>query len=353
MDKNPLVQSTSEEVILQQNWWHIEDSIEPSEGRLVFKVQDFFKDIVELKQNNYISIKMPLYFVGFKVRNKNSGQELSFIENYEEDDKGIETNLKVNLGESSDWPKVKNSNNVHVKIEYEYIDFWPKFNRRATVPLGVKKPDPDNNKNFEIEPYDPDLSSFEKLKFRFWPGYNGQFKIEGPSQGEISILVPLGMKLYKEGKETEIILFKGPVKPNTKKVYLGYHKPHVSSYKNKLKYHYIIGNKSYKEIKKTLKDKIDMNLIIEYNVVHEPKFYLIPSFSALIIVVVAIVNWSAENLFYFAVLLLSFSTLYLSLRKEKFQIPLNRFVFVSIILDIGIVMVKFVIKYHVQILSYI
>ena len=216
---------------LKQNWWHIEDSIEPSDGRLVFRVQDFYIKDVCFKKYNYIPVLLSPYFVGFKAKNKNNYQELSFIADFDQEDQhDIEAEIRINIGSASNWPEVGNSGFRHVKIQYEYIDFWPVFEKRSTWPIGTKVPTNTNEKDYKlIFP----KSIIEKIKLLWPPGYNGQFIMSGISQGEISITVPLGMNIKEKGKKTDIILYKGLIKPDTEQILMEYGKPHITYLENK------------------------------------------------------------------------------------------------------------------------
>lgn len=325
---------------LKQTWWHIEDSIEPSDGRLVFRVQDFYIKEACFVKNNYIPILLNPYFVGFKARNKNTNQELSFIADFDqEDEENIGAKIKINIGSASDWPRAENSDFRHVKIQYEYIDFWPVFEKRSTWPLGTKIPSEDKNKDYGII---LPKSHIDKLKLLFPPGYNGQFMMSGDdSQGEISITVPLGMNIKKSGKNTDIILYKGPIMSETEQILMEYNKPHITFFENKLKYHYIIDEESYEHVLTSINQELlEMNFFISYEVGHNMKFYIVPVFSIIILFLVLSVNWNSGNWFYFTVILLSFATLYLTLRKERFQIPFNKFVLASIIIAIPLLILK-------------
>lgn len=319
------------DIQLKQSWWHIEDEIEPSDGRLVYRVQDFYIKEDYFNNNNSLDIPLGEYFVGFKVRNKNSGHELSFIADYTNNDTGAD--IKVNLGSSSDWPKVKPNVNdsyfLHIKIQYEYIDFWPIFEKRGTWPLGTKIPVEGNDKQFELKWPKSKKSLFQLL---FLPGYNGQFDMLGDSQGEFSVTVPLGMHIKDKGNSVKIILFNGPIQRGTPQTLMGHRKPHITYYDNKLKYHYIINKKSYNYVLKTIKSNPESNIYfhIRYDVRNDRKFYSIPGFAFLLFVVICVVDWNFSNLFYFVLLLLSLSTLHLTLRKEKYQIPFHNAVFYSI-----------------------
>lgn len=342
---------------LKQSWWHIEDELEPANGQHVIRVQDFYIKKMDFEKNNQLPIRLPPYFVGFKVRNKNSGKELSFIEEYSNDSNGTEAILKVNLGKSSDWEPVSNSEYLHYKIEHEYLDFWPIFKKRATRQLGVRVRD---EKSIDGSNQLPE-SFLGKLKLLLPPGYEGQFIMTGISQGEISITVPPGMNIKDHGKSTEIMLYNGPVEDiNTENELMTYYKPHITAFNNKRRYYYVIDNESYEKVLKFDNDKVtpEINFLVTYNVVNDGKFFLLPIFAALIIIIAVVVPWSTQNFFYFAVLLISYSTLYLSLRKEKFQIPFNQFAFYSIFISIVLVLLDLLLKYlsqqdSVNIVSYL
>ncbi len=395
---------------LKQSWSHIEDEIEPSDGRLVFKVQDYYIEKDSFKKDNSLPITpSTAFFVGFKVRNKNSGKELSFIEDYSQNNGNV--NIIVNLGPSSDWSPVDDTNDLHVKLEYEYIEYWPIFKKRSIFYPGTRIPIEDyvrlpqgkiekiklllisSYKDYDIqlspkiiekakhiipdyEDYDIPLptgiiekikllliSSYndhnirlpqgiiEKIKLILIPGYTGQFIMSGDSQGELSITVPLGMNIYNAGKSTEIIFYEGPVNKNTPQIEMGYNRPHITSNEGKLKYHYIIDDISYNYVLETIQEKSDTNFFIEYNVVNDIKFFLMLILAITVFSVTLFVDWNGGNWYYFVVILLSISTLYLTLRKEKYQIPLNKITSALIFLSVPFLGLKpFILEHSSEIL---
>jgi hypothetical protein len=328
--------------LLKQSWWHIEDEIDPSDGRFVYRVLDYYIEKDYFKKGNFIPISLPKYFVNFKVRNKNSGKELSFLEYYDPDE-NVPTIMRVNLGLPLEWPPVCDTNYHHVKIQYEYIDIWPIFEKRCYRPLGTKFPSDDHDKDYEIDLPD---NITDRLNLLWRPGYNGTFPMDGHSQGEISVTVPLGMKISDKGNSAKIDFYDGPIE-STEERKMEYGKPHITSYNNKLKYHYIIDGDSYDHVLDS-KNKGEMYFVIYYDVRNDRKFYLIPGFSIGLFLVILAVPWEFSNLFYFVILLLSLVTLYITLRKEKYQIPFNNFVFWSIPLLPILLSIKL---YYTQIFS--
>jgi len=322
---------------LKQSWWHIEDEIEPSDGRLVFRVQDFYIKKDHFEKDNSLDIPMGPYFVGFKVRNKSSGHELSFISDYSDENRA---GIRVNLGSHSDWPPVPDTDYFHVKTQYEYIDFWPIFEKRAGILLGTRIPaNMGDDKEFEVL---WPKSKKNLIYLLFVPGYNGQFTMPGDSQGEISITVPLGMHIKAKGTKTEIIFYEGPVDKKTKQVKMSYREPHITDYNKKLKYHYIIDEKSYKHVIKVIKDNPGLATFfhIRYNVKNDIKFYLIFIFSLIFISLIMAIDWKNQNWFYFIIIFLSFLTLYITLRKEKYQIPFNNFILVTLMVSVPLLLFK-------------
>lgn len=348
--------------LLKQSWWHIEDEIEPADGRLVIRVQDVYIDKEEFTKNNSFYVYLGPYFVGFKARNKNSGTELSFIAIYpNSNNEGVEAEIKINLGSLQDWPEVKGENCLHIKIEYEYLNFWPSFEKRSTYYPGAKIPIETNNfsENSEVEndsseklvkelDYKIQLPSelFDRIKLIILPGYNGQFDMPGDSQGEISITVPLGMKILYGGKSTEITFYEGNIVPETDQVEMSYRKPHITYYNDKLKYHYIIDEISFDYVLDVINTNSNTNFLITYTVINDSKFFLIPILAIIVFSSVLFVDWTSLNWFYFIVILLSLTTLYLTLRKDKYQIPFNKLVVTLIVLSVPFLALKTSIMPH-------
>lgn len=327
---------------LKQSWSHIKDEIEPSDGRLVFKIQDYYIREDSFKKDNFVHIKpSTAFFTDFKVKNKNSGRELSFIEEYNLDDK--KANIKVNLGSISDWPPVGDTDYLHVKIEYEYVDYWPIFEKRSILYPGTKIPNDNENNDYNIR---LPRGIIEKLKLIFIPGYKGQFVMSGDSLGDISITVPLGMNIGKRGKSTSIIFYEGPIDQKTPQTEMSYTKPHITINNGKLKYNYIINDISFDYILKTMENNFNTYFFIEYNVVNDLKFFLMPVLAITVFSVALFIDWNNGDWYYFVVILLSISTLYLTLRKEKYQIPFNKITSSLIFLSVLFLSIKpFIVDY--------
>lgn len=320
---------------LKQGWWHIEDYVEPSDGRLVIHVQDFYIKKNDFRRSNFIQIVLALPFVDFKVINRISGKELSFIEEkyaQEEDNQNSFRLININLGSISNWAPVKCSTYLHIKIQYQYVDIWPIFNKRITRHLGTKIKTNDCKAFNNILP----KSLKEKLHLLWPPGYEGQFLMSGLSQGKISITTPKGMNIQKKGKNTQILFYPGELN-KVEPILMEYCHPHISYLNNKLKHHYELTEESYGAVLFGVREGIvdqELNFLVTYSVVNDGKFFFIPGFSVVIFVLIWCVHWDSSNLFYFPIIVLSLATLYLTLRKEKYQIPFNSFVFISIPLSI-------------------
>lgn len=158
---------------LLQNWWHIIDkptltsrySIKNpfrSSSRLIRQVMDIQTD------KNSIQAPITQNFVRLKIRNKNNGHELPFL-----DENG---KISINLIEIDHWPlfRLDENNTHHVKIEIEYELFNQEFKSQA--------------KDF-----------LKKLNY-----YKSAFSIKQIQLPEFYLTVPIGCKL---NKETSKLLF--------------------------------------------------------------------------------------------------------------------------------------------------
>jgi len=138
---------------IYQAWWHLEDCISPSDGKIYRQVLDIYTD------EEIILIKLNKNFVRLKIKSKYNGHELPFVACKD----GF---VRVNVGEPSIWPTTE-LDTKHVKFEVEYIDTNPQFDR------------------------------FPKF-FRLF-GYENTFSIDGFTQPEFSITLPKGLKLRHNG----------------------------------------------------------------------------------------------------------------------------------------------------------
>lgn len=313
---------------LRQNWWEIEDCVEPSDARRVICVQDFYIDTINFREDNWILLRLNSFFAEFKVRNKNTGKELSFIREYNNEDLNVA--IMVNLGSVSNWPVVRGSEDLHITIEYEYTEILPMFNKRVIYPLGYR--------TFDITTREYITQSPNSIKERIYllliPGYIGQFLMSGPSRGEITITPPKGMHIQDNGENAQIVFYYGGNigDEGTTTMRLEFvDRPYISDNNDKLRYHHLIDITSYNAVTPIINTRTDqMGYVVTYSVVNDSKFFLMPLFSILIFVLIGVGDLNFSNVFYFAIILLSLTTLYLTLRKEKYQIPFNDLVLISI-----------------------
>lgn len=146
-----------------QSWWHFEDKVNPSDGRIVRQVSDFYTN------EQFISFSIPSYFVKCKVKSRYKGNELEFIQNG--------SKFIINLGNLQEWPICDEYVYLrHIKIEIEYVDIRPDFDR---------------------------------LEYGYWilkTGYDSTIGIDNITMPEFSLTVPLGMKIVNKGLDNVKLL---------------------------------------------------------------------------------------------------------------------------------------------------
>jgi hypothetical protein len=289
-------------VRIKQTWWHIEDAIKPVPGQTFRQVMDIYTN------KSSIIIKLNPPFIKLKIRRKDTGQEIPFIT----DEEGI----KLNLNKSSSWPSSGNSPfEKHIKLEIEYTD------------VGFKP----------------------KSKFPF--GYKSSFRIDGFTQPEFSITIPRGMKLVSKGNNTKIRMNWIPkVKKHGKKQKkiikpLKFHDTiYINQEDGKRTYNFLIDSQSYDKIIET-PNKYNLSFGIQYRVINQFRFLLIPGIAILLIFLGILEFNNALNSLNikpinntgsftvqltYIVILISFTTFYLNLLRERYEIPFNNFIMVSI-----------------------
>lgn len=281
---------------IKQAWFHIEDFIKPSDGKQFRQVMDIYTD------EDVLKVDFNKNFVKLKVINRYNSNELGFIEN-----SGY---ICIKLGDLSNWPSAGIPDNLklrHIKLEIQYTDVKPEFD--------------------------------EKLM-----GYESPFIIEGPTQPEFYVTVPRGMKLKKKGKDTTLLLSKLNKKDNTvMDIPLKFNENLFIGQKDgKRTYNFLISEKSYTDILSTPSKDI-LGFIIHYEVTHQSKFYFVPGFAALMFaigILEFIKVWDVLtyndfqgspliNLTYI-IIIISFTTYFLTLLKEGYEIPFSKAIAVSI-----------------------
>lgn len=287
-------------VKIKQAWWHIEDNIKPVPGKTFRQVMDLYTD------KKFVLIKLNPPFIKLKIRRKDSNQEIPFIT----DEEGI----KLNLSKSS-WPNSGYHDNFekHIKLEIEYTD----------------------------------VSFKPELTFPF--GYKNSFSIDSFTQPEFSITVPRGMKLVSNGNNTKIRMKWTPKYKNKKQKNiikpLKFHDiVYINQNDGKRTYNFLIDSKSYNKILDT-PDKYKLSFGVQYHVINQLRFLLVPGIAVLLLCFAILeikTAWIIINILHktvlpsftlkltYVIILISFTTFYLNLLKDKYEIPFNNFVMFTI-----------------------
>lgn len=338
-------------ILIKQSYLNIEDLLSPADAKIYQKITDFYTD------EDILYIYLINRFVNLKIKNRNLGTSLPFIDvtesipaKYVPDETIV---IAVNLDPLNRYPSVeetvdgKKQGLHHVQIEIEYIDPCPFFEKRWDLNIQTRileKWDSFRNKNSIITCKDYQVSPIS-----LWgrPGYQSRVIAEGPSQPVFNVVVPRGMRLINDFTSTKLNIL---TLEDENKLKIG--KPHVVKVDGKESYNIVLNKKSYTDILNDLNEE-SVELELSYKVVNKHKFYLIPLFGFLLLYIgyegfnfVNHSNLGTENpifsfLFTYLILQVSYLTLYLSLRRENYEIPFNALIIPSIIISVFLLITCF------------
>lgn len=272
--------------ILKQTWWHIENKKHPSNSIVFTEVTDIYTD----EQFIYYQIKE--FFVGLKVRSRYKNHELNFIQRKDF--------IQINLGNlKTDWPpsNMCDENIRHVKVEIQYTDMNP---------------------NFE--------NSFPRL------GYKSTYDVDGITQPEFSITVPLGMKI-RDTKKIRLLL----KRENDDDRILHIEDVNIEQIDGKNSYNILLHDDSYNFILSLPSKDIDKNKIkVNYGVTNQLKFWFFPIFPVSMLIF-GILEYFFDPTNYikfpdifiasltYIIIFVTFLTFYLTMVKDGHEVPLNKF----------------------------
>jgi hypothetical protein len=348
---------------LMQSWWKIEDVLSPSNAKIYRRVIDLHTD----EAIQYISLMDR--FLGLKVLNKLDNNYLVFLDVTEEvPKKYVENNeiiMAVNLGDLSKYPsagKVSGTKLYHVRIEIEYVDPCPFFEKRWDLDIQSRFLKFWNSFIFKRDTNyscnDKQISEFHLSNFVKRPGYETSFISSGPSQPEFTLIAPRGMRIVNDYKSTKLMVVN-----DNERIKLG--KANVMRLDGKESYNLLSNKKSYDKNRLALETE-SLELKLSYIVVNKHKFYLIPLLSWILIYigyegfnichsqVTSTQSPLLSFIFTYIILQISFLTLYLTLRRENYEIPFNSTIIPSILISILVFIAcfnPFIVKWPYQIYS--
>lgn len=284
-------------------------------------------------------------------------KKLNKMEISEAFNNGLKCHKKKNLNEAIESYKEVITNVLDINLEYllEQFNYNYRLNKekeeilRSSI-INLDDFDELNLKEIEFKSYDKIFyikDNFVKIivksikNFRFFQGYVGSFEIDWFIQPEFSITLPLGMEMNNDGNKLKLFFKRGSDFQELK-----FDKPSISKKDGKRVYTYIINSESYKKILET-PDNSNVGFKALYEVNNEIKFFTVPLFSLVLIVYSFIEigyiinmylshnysNLSLINNPTFVIVSLSFLGLYLTFRKDDYEIPGNKIVIASIILS--------------------
>jgi hypothetical protein len=170
----------SKNLIIKQNWWHIEPLINKSQ--ISHKIRQVM-DIYVLKYDRFpIIITMENKFVGLRVKCRNDyNNEIAFLE--VDNSSSDEAQIQLMLNSSQNLPTVILDGKTyhHLKLEFEYISLSQKSYIMST----------------NMIPSEGILGNFfEKIKNYAWkPWAYCRFSVDGHLQPEFYITLPLGWNM--------------------------------------------------------------------------------------------------------------------------------------------------------------
>ena len=299
-------------LIKQQSSWSFEDRLSPTPGRVIKEVVDLYTDeqIIHIKLKDFLrltvkraDLNINLPFIGTS-KPSDSEEESEFIY------------FAANLGDLNSYPAVENGLK-HVKLEIEYLNIFPGFWK----------------KSFKIG--------------RNTTGYISTTRIDGPSQHEYLIKLPLGMKLDMKELSPELIYVLGD---DSGKLKLNI------NYQEKIEgqeiVHLLIDAADYEENYEVLRNP-EVVFYLSYSVSNQPEYILLfPVLSTMMLAFVFILfipvlkqflsgNPAVLNLIEFfnilipqTIVLFPFAYYYIDSSRRNFEIPYSRYTELVIMLAV-------------------
>lgn len=286
-------------VRIKQEWWHVEDKWPSSK---------VFRHVMDIYTNEqFLKYQTHLFFIKLKGKSRFKPNELEFIQ---KDDF-----IEINLGDLEKyWPSAPEPDEKlkHVKLEVEYTDINTWYEQR------------------------------KKLKIIPWFGYDTSFGINGATQPEFYIILPLGMKLVEKGKNAKLLLERrekisvpgGPVHNIPLKTKLFFENIHEDKVDGKNAYSFLIKDDSYQLLKSTRPEDV-IFIEVFYDVTHEAKFGFFPVFPIALLLFGFLEYYLDPTLYAqpdafvvsltYVIIFISFFIFYITLLKEGYEIPWNKF----------------------------
>lgn len=299
-------------IIKQQSSWSFQDRLNPTPGRTIKEVIDLFTDeqLVHIKLKDFLRLSIrradshnTLPYIGTSMPS-NSKEESEFIY------------FEVNLGDLESYPEAGNGLR-HVKLEIEYLNIFPGFWKKS-LKLG-----------------------------RNPTGYISTTRIDGPSQHEYLIKLPLGMKIDK-GKLTPELIY--VLSNETGKLQLNIN--YLEKVDGSEVVHLLIDAADYEEKYEVLRNP-EVVFYLSYSVSNQPEYIvLFPVLATMMLAFVFILFVPVLNQFlsgnaaplglieFFNILipqtivLFPFTYYYIDSSRRNFEVPYSKYTEVIIMLAI-------------------
>jgi hypothetical protein len=263
---------------------YIEDQIIPYPARKVRMVVDFITD-----EN---ILKFPVEKGGIEdltIFGVNRDWEIPFLQE--------EKYLIINLGDLNQWIGVKDEEGLKpVKLDLKFIMIEPVFQ----------------------------ISSLDL-------GYSGLFESSGAEDIELHLILPLGMKMNRHGKNPEIRFIK---KGGSGKI-ISIPASGMLETNRKRRYDFLLSKNHFKNIYRDLGSP--ENIEIQYDAVNESRYFLLSFigfgllFLALFRLTKLILGGELEFDIRYLAALVGFIGLFLTILRENYEIPFRKLVMFSTI----------------------
>ncbi|WP_321422892.1 hypothetical protein [uncultured Methanobacterium sp.] len=263
-------------LLSKKNRVYIEDQIVPSTARRVRIVMDLLTDepLIKLPMEKGLIEDMEIFGVNRDW----------FIPFLEEDDE-----LIINLGNLDQWIGIPDDRGLkHIKLDVKFVLVNPEFK------LG-----------------------------RFNRGYEGIVKFTESEEMELHIKLPLGMKMFKNGKVSEIKLSKD----NNESKSISITTSNILDKDRRRRYDFLIKSDHLKSILNS--DNPEELIKLNYSVINEREYYVITVIGLGLFVfalfrMVNMLNGHIEFDIRYLAAAVAFISLYITILREKYELPFRK-----------------------------
>lgn len=170
-------------------------------------------------------------------------------------------------------------------------------------------------------------------------GYLGSFESFGAEEVELHIILPLGMKMNRHGKNPEIRFIKEEKGAEEKGAIISIPASSMMETNKKRRYDFLLSKNLFKDIHRDL--GFPENIKIQYNAVNESRYFILSFigfgllFLALFRLAKLIMGGELEFDIRYLAALVGFIGLFLTILRENYEIPFRKWVMFSTIFLAG------------------